>query len=276
MLVQLGLNELEADIYCHLLQHEPMTAYRIAQSLGKQSANVYKAVEVLARRGAVMIEEGANRLCRAVPVKEFIRHTERDFLSRTKAAASALAELHRPSFDERVYRVESVAQVFEQASTMLAAARAVAVVDAFPAAWEKVRPAVEKTIRRGVKVYLQVYEPVELEGAILIVPPDAPRAIEHWQSEQLNIVVDGEQALVALLSATLDEVHQALWSNSLYLASLLHSGMTAEHTLHRLLAAGSERGMRQVLREHRFFLHDELPGARELMARFQPKKAKKK
>ncbi|HEX8252380.1 MAG TPA: helix-turn-helix domain-containing protein [Thermoanaerobaculia bacterium] len=276
MLTTLGLNDLEAEIYLHLLQHEPMTAYRVAQALGKQTANVYKAVDVLARRGAVMIEEGANRLCRAVPAKEFLRHAERDFLAKTKAAATALAELHQPNFDERVYRLESVGQVLEQASTILAAARATAVVDAFPAAWREIRPAVEKAIRRGVKMYVQLYEPVELDGALLVVVPNGERALEHWQSEQLNIVVDGERNLLALLSRNLDAVHQALWSNSLYLSSLLHSGLTAEHTIHRLIAARGERAMRQILDEHRFFLHDELPGARELLSRFQPKKAKKK
>jgi sugar-specific transcriptional regulator TrmB len=274
-LTSLGLNDLEAEIYVHLLQHEPMTAYRVAQSLGRQTANVYKAVESLARRGAVLIEEGESRVCRAVPVREFIRHTERDYLARTKAASEALAELHRPSFDERVYRVESVAQLFEQAATMLQAARTVAVVDAFPAAAARVRPFVEKAIRRGVKVYVQAYDAVTVEGAIAVVPPAAERSLEYWQSEQLNIVVDGEQCLLALLTRSLDSIHQAFWSNSPYLAALLHSGLTAEHTLHRLAGARGERAMRRVLGEHRFFLHDELPGSRALLARFQPKKARK-
>ncbi len=274
-LTSLGLNELEAEIYVHLLQQEPMTAYRVAQSLGRQTANVYKAVESLARRGAVLIEEGENRLCRAVPVREFIRHTERDYLARTKAAAEALKELHRPTFDERVYRVESVPQLFDQAATMLQGARTVAVVDAFPAAAAKVRPAVEKAIRRGVKVFVQAYDDAAVEGAIMTVPPDPASVLEYWHSEQLNIVVDGEQCLLALLTRSLDAIHQAFWSNSPYLAALLHSGLTAEHTLHRLAGTRGERELRRVLGEHRFFLHDELPGSRALLARFQPKKARK-
>ncbi|HVG24822.1 MAG TPA: helix-turn-helix domain-containing protein [Thermoanaerobaculia bacterium] len=275
-LTSLGLNDLEAEIYVHLLQHEPMTAYRVAQSLGRQTANVYKAMESLSRRGAVLIEEGESRLCRAVPVREFLRHTEREYLARTKAASEALAELHRPSFDERVYRVESIAQVFEQVSTMLQAARAIAVVDAFPAAAEKIRPAVEKAIRRGVKVYVQAYDDTVIKGAIHITPPDPAAVLAYWQSEQLNVVVDGEQCLVALLTRSLDGIHQALWSNSPYLAALLHGGLTAEHTLHRLSAATNERAMRRILGEHRFFLHDELPGSRALLARFQPKKKARK
>ncbi|HVG23360.1 MAG TPA: helix-turn-helix domain-containing protein [Thermoanaerobaculia bacterium] len=276
LLTQLGLNELEAAIYVHLLQHEPVTAYRVGQALGKQTANVYKAVEVLARRGAVVIEEGETRLCRAVPVKEFLRHTERDFLATTRAAAEQLGKLHQPTFDERVYRIESPAQVFEQAATMLAGADSVAIVDAFPAALRQIRAAVEKAIRRGVKAYVQVYEPTDLPGAILVHPGRSAESLAHWQSEQLNVVADGRQCLLALLSPTLDVVHQAMWSRSLYLSSILHSGLTAEHTLHRLMHARGATATQKVLGEHRFFLHDEVPGARELMSRFQPKKAKKK
>jgi sugar-specific transcriptional regulator TrmB len=274
LLTSIGLNALEAEVYVHLLQHEPMTAYRVAQLIDRQTANVYKAVDSLARRGAVLVEEGESRVCRAVPVREFIRQTERDYLSRTKAAAAALADLHQPSFDERVYRIDSVPQVFERAATMLDHARSVAVVDAFPAALARVRPFVEKTILRGVKVYVQAYEPLTLEGALTVAPSDPARVLEHWKSEQLNLVVDGEQCLLALLSEPLDRIHQALWTNSPYIAVLLHAGMTAEHTLHRLARARGERETRRVLGEHRFFLHDEVPGSRALIARFRRKKGK--
>ena len=44
MLRELGFNRIEAQIYIFLLPHSPMTAYKIAQKIGKPAANVYKAV----------------------------------------------------------------------------------------------------------------------------------------------------------------------------------------------------------------------------------------
>jgi sugar-specific transcriptional regulator TrmB len=50
LLRQIGLNQLEAEVYAFLLPSEPMTAYAIGTALGKPTANVYKAIERLARQ----------------------------------------------------------------------------------------------------------------------------------------------------------------------------------------------------------------------------------
>ena len=278
ILTDLGFNQLEAEIYTHLLQSEPMTPYKVAQAVGRQTANVYKAVEILARRGAVMIEEGESRLCRAVPVKEFLRHTEREFLGKTKNAAAVLSAIDKPSFDERVYRIESVAEVVERVKTMLEReATDVAVVDAFPSAFAAIRPSIEKAIARGVKVFVQTYEPTDLRGATSVVAArPAADVLEFWRSEQLNVVIDGRQSLVALMAPQLERVYQAIWSNSLYLATLLHAGMRSEHTIHQLLhmvdAKRSPEAIARAVKAHRFLLDSRLPGQEELLARFRGEK----
>ncbi|HEX8169654.1 MAG TPA: helix-turn-helix domain-containing protein [Thermoanaerobaculia bacterium] len=273
ILTSLGLNQLEAEVYVHLLQNEPATAYRIGQALGKQTANVYKAVGVLARRGAVLLEEGQNRVCRAVPVREFIRHTERAFREKTAQAAEALAGAHTPTFDERVYRVESVDAVLERAATMLEKeAKDVAVIDVFPAAFAAIRPSIEKAVRRKVQVHLQTYEPVKIAGTALhVVAHPGQQSLEHWRSEQLNLVIDARQSLLALMSQELDRVHQAVWTESLYVSVLLHGGITAEQTIHRLLHLGVKN---RALREHRFFFNSRLRGQQELLARFRGEPSK--
>ena len=276
-LTGLGLNQLEAEIYCHLLQSDAQTPYRVAQSLGRQTANVYRAVDILARRGAVMIEEGESRLCRAVPVREFLRHMESDFATRVRGASEALSELERTTSDERIYRIESVAEVISRATMMLEKeAVEVAVVDVFPKAWEAIRPAVEKAIARGVRVQLQTYEPVDVATEKVVVAYPAAAVLEYWGSEQLNIVIDGRQHLLALLSADLERVHQAVWSSSLYLATLLHAGMTSEQTIHRLLHMTEKKkpaaAIVRALREHKFLKDSRVPGQLELLARFKRKK----
>ena len=73
LLHSLGLNRLEAEVYTFLLeQPEPVTAYRAGRALGRPTANVYKAIEALARKGAVVIDEGSTRLCRPSPPSDSI------------------------------------------------------------------------------------------------------------------------------------------------------------------------------------------------------------
>jgi sugar-specific transcriptional regulator TrmB len=98
-------------VYVHVVAHTPMTANRIAREINKPTSNVYKAVEALTRRGALLVEEGEHRVCRAVPVAECFRRMEEVFLRRTRAAEDRLSRPQPHAFNERVYRIEEVEDV---------------------------------------------------------------------------------------------------------------------------------------------------------------------
>ncbi|MDO8629132.1 MAG: helix-turn-helix domain-containing protein, partial [Phycisphaerales bacterium] len=66
-LVPLGFTPLEGEVYAILVAESPATGYRVAQAIGKPVANTYKAIESLERKGAIVVDDGESRLCRAVP-----------------------------------------------------------------------------------------------------------------------------------------------------------------------------------------------------------------
>ncbi len=266
-LVEFGLSRLEAEVYVFLLANRPMTAYGIGKQLGRPTANVYKAVDALSRRGAALIEDGDNRLCRAVPASEFLHHIGKAFHSRTEQAAAMLETLERQTDDERVYRLESASQVFERCVEMLETrCERVAVVDAFPRALDSILPSIRAAIRRKITVYVEAYEPVVLEGAKVVVAQVGKQVLKQWQSQQLNVIVDGRESIAALLNNDLTEVYQGLWTNSRYLSCMMHSGRLAEHTLIEMRNA-SGRGLTAILDEHPFLLTSNVPGQRELLVR---------
>ena len=270
-LMEIGLSRLEAEVYAFLLANRPMTGYGIGKRLGKPTANVYKAVDALARRGAVLIEEGENRRCRAVPASEFLEHERVAFGRKTEAAAQTLAKLEQQPDDERVYRLESAAQLFERCRQMLEErCQTFAVVDAFPAALKALVPSIKIAIRRGATVYVEAYEPVKIPGARLVVATVGTQVLQQWRTQQLNLIVDGRECVTALLDAQLQEVFQGLWTNSLYLSCLMHSGRLAEHTLLRLerAAESGSPGLLAILKEHPYLLQTNVPGRRELLARY--------
>jgi sugar-specific transcriptional regulator TrmB len=271
LLRELGLNQLEAEVYAFMLSNEPATAYGIGKALGRPTANVYKAIERLELIGAVLVEEGSTRRCRAVPVGELIRHVERRFLETSRAAHEALVALERPSCDEGVYRISSVAEVMEKGREMLERAGEVVVADMFPRALEAMTPSLEAAAHRGVEVVVEAYGQAEIQGADVVTVPDGARSVRAWRCEQLNLVVDGREHLLALLSEDLDEVYQAVWSSSVYLSCLHHSGRMSEITIIRLmnqLETGSGGRLEQTLRRHPFFRDSVVPGHQELVRRF--------
>ena len=95
----MGLTVLEAEIYTHLLKDSPLTGYGVAKALGKPTANVYKAIESLADKGAVVVDDGGTRVCRPVEVKDFLSRLERDFRRHKREAQRSLGRLPGPGED---------------------------------------------------------------------------------------------------------------------------------------------------------------------------------
>jgi sugar-specific transcriptional regulator TrmB len=242
---------MEARIYTFLCQEAPATGYRVAQAIGKPVANTYKAIEVLARKGAVLVDDGENRMCRAVPIDEILTRLERDFRESSVRTARAFEGLEKPADDERVYQLRSREQILERARQMLAGAQKVALAALFPEPARLLKADLEAAAKR-VDVAVKVYQEIEVKGAEVVLssqPFDDARAF--WPGQELNLVVDGEQHMLALLDHDPPGVVQAVWSRSTYLSLGVHNGMAVElgfTTLSReLLSGASQRTMRKTL-----------------------------
>lgn len=233
-LVSLGFTQLEADIYAWLLEDAPATGYRIAQALRKPAPNIYKAIESLESKGAVMVDEGRGRRCRPVPPDELLSHLDRRFQRDRARAQQSLGRVGLPEPDDRVYRLQSVGAVFERARAMLSRAREIVIVDAFPAPLADIVAALEEAAARGVKVGVLTYAPMAIEGAHVVVTPCAETVLQRWRGQWLKVVVDGREHLVSQMDPDQRVVRQAIWSSSVDLSWVYHSAVSSELMLAEL------------------------------------------
>jgi sugar-specific transcriptional regulator TrmB len=263
-LSDLGFNFLESEVYLELLANEPMTAYRVAKQINKPTANVYKAIDSLSQKGAVLIEDNKNRKCKAVPPDEFINHLEKLMLSKTSNLKEQLKDIGKVYYDERTYAIESVPLVFERFESMMSKCKKIAVIDIFPEPLDKVKSIIEKAVERGVEVHIQVYNPIEIKGATIVITEVASKSLEYWQSQQLNLITDGEEHLLALMNNSLSKVLQAKWSNSLYVSCLLLAGLIREQVVMDLMQKMDEPDFadqaRTILQNQKFFFNSKIPG----------------
>ena len=235
-LVDLGFTRLEADIYVFLLQESPATGYRVAQAIGKPTANTYKAIQALESKGAVLVDENKNRLCRAVSANELLSQIERKFIANKQQAAKALSKLESLSHDDRVYQIRSRDQVFERFRNMLVDCRDIAILDCAPTIQDEVKPMLAETTGRGVKVAIKTYQPFAVRGALVFVCPRGEEIMKRWPGLWLNLIVDGAEHLFCYLSPNGKIVYQAIWSASAYL-SWIHYGALRDE----LISTGIER-----------------------------------
>ena len=155
---------------------------------------------------------------------------------------------------------------------MLTRAEKIAVVDAFPVALDAVLPAILAAIDRGVHIYVQLYQTCAIPGAEVVHAYQSEQVLAHWRCQQLNVIVDGQEVLLALLHADLSDVYQAVWTRSLYLSCAMHVGLMREHVFHTI-AAFKDRPdfpaeLRQLLDQQPFFHDATVPGQQRLFERF--------
>lgn len=259
-LVDLGFTELEASVYLCLVQESPLTGYAVAKAIGKPTANTYRAIEALARKGAVMFDDGEHRLCRAHSPSEVLGRLERDFDARRRRAQRAVGRLHRRGDDQRIYQLRTASQVFDRALAMIGAARRIVMVDAFPAPLQRLAGALVEAAERGVLVCVHAYREARLPGVELRTSEIQHYALDAWPGAHVSVAADAEQHLYALLSDDLETVTQAVWSGSLYLSCMAHNHLAVEFEF----AEFRQRHPTEVSRLPIHLVRDRLPGFEKL------------
>lgn len=268
----IGLNQLEAEVYYLLLSESSMTAYKVGKLLKKPTANIYKAVEVLFNKGAIIIEEGKNKLCKAIDPEEFIAIQERQFAAKAKQVSNALANIKPRTEEEKTYSLDSVSLALEKTKRMIDEAKVIVVVDAFPLALDALIEHLNSAVKRGIKVVVQSYSEVVIDGADIFITQNPDEVISYWQSQQLNVVVDGHESLIALFDKTLSNVYHATWSTNVYLSCIMHAGRLCEQTIHKLMAVPDSGNklveIEAILKAHQFISNSGVPGVQTLFERY--------
>ena len=233
-LLAFGFTETEARIYCFLLEESPATGYRISHAIGKAAANTYKAIAALEAKGALVIENGETRLCRATPPEDLLALLSRQFDAKKAMAKESLSRIHAPSEDHRVYQLTTADQVFARARAMLDSAKQIVTIDLTPLMADRFAKDVAEVEQRGVQLAAITYRPHDAyDNDFSALSANGERVLAAWPGQQINLVVDGRETLLAFLSRDCTTVIQAVWTNSRYLSVLYFNSIAAEIQAHR-------------------------------------------
>lgn len=272
-LSNMGFTELESRIYLCLLQQSPATGYRVAKKIGATNASIYKALESLEAKGAVLVDDAETRLCRAVSYEELFDQMERSFQERRGAAARSLQMLRSSEDDDRIYQLKTIDQVYGKCRTMLGAARKILAIDIFPQPLSVLRGDILDAAKRCEKVIVETYERTRLDGVDLLLHRKSEKVLSRWPVQWVAMACDGSQALLAAIEPDGASVHQALWTASPVLSYALLSYSLSEFQMSDTAAAMEEcETIEELRRRQESWLDlpamDEVPGYRTLLERF--------
>jgi hypothetical protein len=224
----LGFSDVESRTYCELLRGGPSTGYRLAAAIGKAAANIYQALESLLQKGAVMVDDKQARIYRAVPAADLLVALEQSFKLRSSEALRSLQKIAAPAADDRLYHIKTVAQVVQRGRAMIAASREILLFDLFPDPFELLRADLERAAARNVVVAGVTYGDTPALRVTHIHAHSWNSVSEAWPGQQVTIVSDAGEYLVALLSRDGESVIHGMWTDSAYLSCLQHTGLASE------------------------------------------------
>ena len=228
ILKNIGLTQLESEVYVCLLQISPATGYKVANAIGRSFPNTYRAINGLREKGAVLVDEGASKVVRAVPVEDLFSHYQSHLQTMKRQAIAAADNLPQSSEDTRIYQLDSVPLVFQRCEHMLAEAEERVLLELFPEPAETLRTAVEGTAERGVTVAARVYQPAVLAGVHIVHSPFGEQTLKMFRSQWVAIFVDGRQFLLAHLMSGAQGVYQAIWSRNPFLARAFYDYVNSD------------------------------------------------
>ena len=236
----LGFNETEAAVYCELLR-QPATGYRLAQAIGKSPPNVYLALGALHQKGAVLVDDSDGRVYRAAAPAELLAGLERQFEARRSEALSALSAIGSETDDDRIYHLKTLDQTYARARAMIAGAREILLFDCFPVPFAALHDDFSAAAARGVHVVGIVYAETDEPAFDVVRSPPRPGIIDRWPGDQLSIVADASEYLLALLARNTRAVRHAVWSNGAYLSTLQHNALASEIRLYEIAPEDRDR-----------------------------------
>lgn len=219
----LGLTQLETDIYLFLLKHGLSTGYAIAKGINKPAANVYKALETLVQKGGAVSSLGNNKTYNAVNWQDFLDQHTKQFTDNIEVLSEQLKSFSQPEVDEQVYQLQNREQVIETTVKMIDGAQSIVLADIEPSAVPLFADALVRAVQRGVEVRVKLYEAADLPGVFVTLRRHGKPIHGKCTDVAFSVSCDGYQFVLAMLSRESNGVIQAFQSHSALMNLTLHT-----------------------------------------------------
>jgi len=260
LLGSVGFSALESDVYWALLQEPGSSGYRLAQMVGKQAANIYKALDSLRTKGAVLADESTRPTTYvALPIREYMDAKRRDLEDLQTQIEHELEDVAALPAHGGIFELTSVAQVYERCRELLRNARTVVLLNLDARPLEEMRGELNAAADRGVRVLIKTRAPL----------PGAAAPAEATGGEELAVAVDFKEYVQAFLKSDGSGVEEAIWVRHPRLASQVCWLFQSDFTLTRvrvMVQAGKE--VKEIGREmHRLTRMVELQAPPEMLPR---------
>lgn len=196
-LVQLGFSEYEAKAYVGLLKENPATGYQVSKVSGVPRSMIYEVLSKLTARGSAMElrKEGKTQYA-PIPPRDFFDQLHREHEELVASLKDDLTALDTTSDLEYVWNIEGYDNVMARAQEMIRHAEKRVYVAVLPSTFPSLKPALEETLARGVRVVVYSSDGIDLSGGRVVTTSMSEDHLKRAEGLGLVLVVDGDEVLI--------------------------------------------------------------------------------
>lgn len=245
-LAELGLSATEAEIYVALLRQGsavPVSAYKLAQDMGRDPANMTKTLAAMAKRGAVRTSGQRPRRYAPVAPEDFTGDLVARIRARQQQALTLLREIGQTAPDASLRHLDSRAEAIALAQRLVADAAEVVLVDAAAELLTDLQDALTAAADRGATVLVRSTAAVPIARVQVWTDEGADAQLGAAPGPWLRLAVDGAACLEMLAHPQVDDrLLHGHWSRGPVHAFMTHRSLTSELILadtHELLHGGA-------------------------------------
>lgn len=242
LLSNVGFSALETDVYMALLKEPGASGYRVAQMFGKSVGSIYKALDSLRVKGAVVANESTRPTTYvALSIHEYMNARRRDLEVLETKIEQELEEVVAGPEQRGVFDLATVGQVYERCRDLLRGAQTVALLNIDARPLEELRDELTAAADRGVKVLIKTRAPARIPGCGILAPgapsPVAGRpSSDVWSGDELGVAVDFREYVQAFIKSDGSGVEEAIWVRQPHLANQVCSLFQSDFTLTKVSA----------------------------------------
>lgn len=183
----------ESLVYEVLVTRGPGTGYAVARAAGLARANAYSALEGLVSKGAARADEGKPRRYRPEPPSVLLGRIVDRQQRAVEGLAQALESISVPT-TQTLTEVTSLRSASQLLSLEIARARNEVRLVGTAEIYAALGPALRRAAGAGITLALYADGPVDAAVPVVQLTPG-----EGWPGRPLIAVIDGRQALIAII-----------------------------------------------------------------------------
>ena len=193
-LQKIGFTKIEAQIYIELLKSKGLTGYQIAKNLNVSRSTVYPALDVMYKKGYIMLLQGEAQTYIAEEPDVLLKRLNEEFVDNTKNLKTELKGIKVDNQEEKFISVSGFDQTITKVKELLASAKEEVIMN-IDGGIQYFKDDIIKLRKRGVRVI--IFSFAEFDTEDLDIEFYTHRLMKRMEISRIMVVVDFKYTLVA-------------------------------------------------------------------------------